>query len=152
MMKRLLIWTVYISGPLTGMPDLDEYRAFYEAIGDQVERYGFTALIPHKQTDPVLNGDWTPQQVYEQDFALVTQSDLVIAYVGRKSHGVGQEIEIAREHNIPVILLYETGCVVSRMTLGNPTILLNVVEADLKSLIDALEKALLQVGVYQSLN
>jgi nucleoside 2-deoxyribosyltransferase len=143
---------IYISGPLTGLADLDEFRAFYEAIGNQGERYGFVVFVPHKHSDPIMNREMTAQQVYYQDYTQVSQAGLMIAYVGRKSHGVGQEIEIAREHGIPVILLSETDCVISRMTLGNPTIWKHLLAPDLKSLVDVLEEFLLQVGLYQTLN
>ena len=45
--------------------------------------------------------------MYEIDRARVSRSGLVIAYAGTPSFGVGIEVEIAREHGIPVILVAE---------------------------------------------
>jgi hypothetical protein len=42
--------------------------------------------------------------------------------VGEPTTGTGQEIEFAKEHNIPAYLLYEKGKQISRMVLGSPNI------------------------------
>ena len=52
----------------------------------------------------------------------VEKSQIVLAYVGVPSLGVGQELEIAREKNIPIVLLMEKNAVISRMARGNPMV------------------------------
>jgi hypothetical protein len=65
-----------------------------------------------------------PANVWRTDFARVTNAELVVAYVGVRSLGVGSEIEMARAGSVPVILVCEVDCVprVSRLVLGSPAV------------------------------
>lgn len=112
---------VYISGALTNAPNLKELRSFYEDIGALCRELAMEPYLPHKFSDPELNPDLSPRQVYEQDKKRVLSSDLVIAYVGVPSLGVGMEIAYADEHDIPVILVYPEGARVSRLVRGLPS-------------------------------
>lgn len=84
------------------------------------KEFHMVPYIPHQHTDPEKHPDITPRQVTKKDKKQVTQSSLVIAYVGRPSIGVGFELAIAEENKIPVILLYEKGKQISRIGLGRP--------------------------------
>ena len=110
----------YISGALTNVPDPDVTKALYEEIGNVCEEIGISAYIPHKHTDPDINKDVTPETVFMVDKQEVLTSDLIIAYVGIQSLGVGMELGLAFTNNIPVILLYESNQRISRMILGIP--------------------------------
>lgn len=107
---------VYISGPLTN----SSKKELYELLGEEFEKCGFTAYIPHQHTDPNKNADIKPEKVYQTDYRKIIESSLVVAYVGEPSLGVGQEIQIAAFHQIPILLVFEKGARVSRMTLGTP--------------------------------
>ena len=107
---------VYISGPLTN----SSKKEFYELLGEEFEKCGFSAYIPHQHTDPVKNSKITPEKVYQTDYRKIIESSLLVAYVGEPSLGVGQEIQIAAFHQIPILLVFEKGARVSRMTLGTP--------------------------------
>lgn len=107
---------VYISGPLTN----SSKKELYELLGEEFEKYGFSAYIPHQHTDPKKNADIKPKEVYQTDYRRIIESSLLVAYVGEPSLGVGQEIQIASFHAIPILLVYEKEARVSRMTLGNP--------------------------------
>lgn len=111
-----------MSGPLTGVEQIAELKAFYEAIGQVCAEAGVDLYLPHRVSDPLANASLTPGEVYAMDRAAIGAADLVIAYVGLPSLGVGCEIEIAREHAIPVVLLYEEGARISRMIRGNPAV------------------------------
>ncbi len=117
---------IYVSGPLTGIEHLDQLKHFYEEIARVCAEQHINAYVPHLYTDPVKNAHMTPQEVYAIDRKNVKQSNLVLAYVGMSSIGVGQEIEIAREKNIPVVLLFEHNAVVSRMARGNPAVIAEI--------------------------
>ncbi len=71
------------------------------------------------------------------DRARVAASDLLLAYVGLPSLGVGSEIEIAHEHGIPIVLLAEQSAQVSRMARGNPAV---VAELRFDDCTDCLEQ------------
>ena len=107
---------VYISGPLTN----SSKKELYELLGEEFEKCGFSAYIPHQHTDPVKNSKITPEKVYQTDYRKIIESSLLVAYVGEPSLGVGQEIQIASFHQIPILLVCEKGAKVSRMTLGTP--------------------------------
>jgi len=132
---------VYISGPLTNHDDVDALKAFYERISELCRRKGMEVYIPHTQgTDPVLNPDIHPKDVYLEDMRQVARADLVIAYVGLPSHGVGAEIERAYHVNVDVILLYEHKAKVSRLIRGCPAVVEQVVFSSFADAPEALEK------------
>lgn len=113
---------VYISGALTALADGARTRVFYELLAEIVSECGLRPYLPHRSTDPVAAPDLDPRSVYEIDRARVARSGLVIAYAGTPSFGVGIEVEIAREHGIPVIVVAERDRTVSRILLGSPAV------------------------------
>lgn len=102
---------VYISGALTNGGN----KELYELLGAEFEKCGFTAYIPHQHTDPIK-----PGKVYQTDYRKIIESSLLVAYVGEPSIEVGQEIQIAAFHQIPILLVFEKEAKVSHMTLGTP--------------------------------
>lgn len=102
---------VYISGA---------NKEIYELLGAEFERCGFTAYIPNQHTDPKKNADIKPDKIYQTDYRKIIESSLLVAYVGKPSLEVGQEIQIAAFHQIPILLVFEKEAKVSRMTLGTP--------------------------------
>lgn len=134
----------YISGALTALEDGARTRLFYELLAEVAGTAGLRAYLPHRVTDPVAAPSIDPRAVYDIDRAHVTGSRVVVAYAGIPSFGVGIEVELAREHGIPVILVVERDRTVSRLLLGNPAVVEVVRFADLdglrRSLIAALER------------
>jgi hypothetical protein len=117
---------VFVSGALTGIADAETVKSNYEHIGRLCEQLGLEAYIPHLYTDPIANPDVPSREVYEVDSYHVRTAGLVIAYVGLPSLGVGQEIEIARQYGVPVVLVYERTHRVSRMTRGSPGVVAEI--------------------------
>jgi len=134
----------YVSGALTSLEDGARTRLFYELLAEVVESAGLRAYLPHRVTDPVTSPNLDPRGVYDIDRAHVTGSRVVVAYGGIPSFGVGIEVELAREHGIPVILVVERDRTVSRLLLGNPAVVEVVRFGDLdglrRSLVAALER------------
>ncbi|MGB7442812.1 MAG: XRE family transcriptional regulator [Coleofasciculaceae cyanobacterium] len=114
---------LYVSGALTGIENPLEVKAFYEAIGSLAQEIGFKVYIPHLNTDPLSNPEISPDQVFETDKNQVSRSDVVIAYLGCPSFGVGMELAYAEMNDIPLILLYERGKNISRFPRGIPTVI-----------------------------
>ena len=115
---------VYVSGALTGLTKDSNKKEFYEAIAtvtDDVLGPG-TAYVPHRKTDPDDNKDALPEEVYQIDKQNVCNSNLVIAYMGIPSFGVGAELEMANTNAIPILLLYRKGDTVSRLPRGMDSI------------------------------
>jgi len=117
---------VYVSGALTGVDDSEFLKAFYEAIGSLCRELSLEAYIPHLITDPCTNPDVTPRKVFETDKYQISQSNLVVAYVGFPSLGVGMELAYAEVKDIPIILLYEQGKNISRFPRGIPTVIAEI--------------------------
>ena len=120
---------VYVSGPLTRLKD-ESIKTLYERIGDLAGTFGIAAHVPHLHTDPKANADVTPEQVYAFDSGHVKDADIVVAYVGETSLGVGMELEMARQNHALVVLISEVGTPVSRLVLGNPAVIDHVQFSD----------------------
>jgi hypothetical protein len=141
---RVEVGEAYVSGALTAPEDGARTRLFYELLAEIVRSVGLRPYLPHRVTDPVAMTHLDPRAVYDIDRAHVTASRVVIAYAGIPSFGVGIEVEMAREHGIPVILVVERDRTVSRLLLGNPAVVEVVRFADLdglrRSLVAAIER------------
>lgn len=114
---------IFFGGPLTDLKEKEKTKVFYRRMADVAEKNGyewFWAFL--NGTDPVKNPEVPSEVVYETDLAELKKSDLMIVYLGEPTTGTGQEIEYAKEHNIPVYLLFEQGKQITRMVLGSPNI------------------------------
>jgi 2'-deoxynucleoside 5'-phosphate N-hydrolase len=136
----------YISGALTALDDAARTKLFYEVLAEIAEATGLRAYLPHRVSDPIVAAHLDPRAVYEIDRAHVTSAAVVIAYAGIPSFGVGIEVELAREHGVPVIVVAERDRPISRLLLGNPAVVEVVKFADLGGLRSALAAALAAVG------
>ncbi|MEH2134079.1 MAG: nucleoside 2-deoxyribosyltransferase [Nostoc sp.] len=136
------MYKVYVSGALTNVENPKESKALYKKIGLLCEEIGLQAYVPHLQTDPVNNPDISPREVFDQDKYQVSNSDLVIAYLGSLSFGVGMELAFAETNKIPIILLYETGKRISRFPRGIPTVIAEIQFQDHEDALNQLKKVL----------
>lgn len=134
----------YVSGALTNGEDLPRLRRLYENIGLLCQELGMEAYVPHLYTDPEHNADKQPDEVYAIDMKRVSQADILIAYVGLPSLGVGAEIERAHHASTDVLLLREHAATVSRLVRGCPAVIGEVAFSDdddaLVQLRDVLEQ------------
>ena len=136
----------YISGALTGLDDAPRTKLFYELLAEIADGARLRPYLPHRVTDPVAAAKCDPRAVYEIDRAHVTAARVLIAYGGLPSFGVGIEVELAREHAIPVIVVAERERAVSRLLLGNPAVVEVVRFGDLEGLRRSLAAALERVA------
>jgi 2'-deoxynucleoside 5'-phosphate N-hydrolase len=143
---RIAAGEAYISGALTALDDAPRTKLFYEVLAEIAEAAGLRAYLPHRVSDPVAAAHLDPRAVYEIDRAHVTSAAVVIAYAGIPSFGVGIEVELAREHAVPVIIVAERDRPISRLLLGNPAVVEVVKFADLDGLRRALAAAIAAVG------
>jgi 2'-deoxynucleoside 5'-phosphate N-hydrolase len=136
--------TVYISGALTDM-DEDQrakLRGFYEKLGEVCREFELEPYSPHVYADPKLVAHLTPEDVDRIDRLAVTQSYLVIAYIGIPSTGVGIEVELAHHAAKPVVLLFEKEKLeqkrITRIVRGNPAIVTEILFEDFDDAYDQL--------------
>jgi hypothetical protein len=127
-MKKLK--KIYIAGALTHAGN--KQKEIYGEIADLCREFCSDVYVPHLGgTDPVKNPEITAFDVWQKNFKIVSESDLVIAYAGEPSLGVGAELEIARNAGNKIILWWFKGEKVSRMARGNPAVI-KMIEAENK--------------------
>jgi hypothetical protein len=140
------IGEAYVSGALTALDDGARTRLFYELLGEVAESVGLRAYLPHRVSDGVAAAHLEARAVYDIDRAHVTSARVVVAYAGIPSFGVGIEVELAREHAVPVVLVVERDRTVSRLLLGNPAVVDVVRFGDLDGLRRGLTAALERIA------
>lgn len=114
---------IFFAGPLTDLKDPETTKAFYRRLADVAKSNGYDYFWAFLNgTDPVLNPDVLPADVYQADIKQLSLSDIMVAYMGEPSTGTGIEIEYAHRHHIPVYILYEKGRRISRMLRGCPAV------------------------------
>jgi hypothetical protein len=142
----IAVGEAYVSGALTALDDAPRTKLFYELLAEIAAAAGLRAYLPHRVTDPVAAAHLDPRAVYEIDRAHVTSAAVLIAYAGIPSFGVGIEVELAREHAVPVIIVTERDRPISRLLLGNPAVVEVVKFTDLEGLRRTLSAALAAVA------
>jgi len=109
----------YVSGALTNLADPAQTRAFYVQIALILRAEGFEPHLPHRSdTDPIEHPEAAPVDVYVRDVRSIATSDLVVAYLGAPSLGVGGELAIAASLAVPIVAVYPPEPAVSRFALG----------------------------------
>lgn len=135
---------IFFAGPLTNLKNPENTKAFYRKLAQVARKNGFDYFWAFLNgTDPVLNPEVSPQEVYQRDTSELAKSDIMIAYLGEPSTGTGIEIEFARNKGIPVWIFYEKGKKISRMLRGCPAVKKEIIfsdEADALTQFDTLLK------------
>ena len=108
----------YISGALLNAAHIDKSRALYERLADACRSVGWDAYVPHQHADPVRDPHLSNVDVAERDLENVAAADVLVAYVGEPSLGVGAEVAIALRAGKRVLLVAEADARVSRFLLG----------------------------------
>ena len=134
-------YDIMVIGPLTVHHDHEKIRDFYDAIVESCNKLGYNAYNAHKFTDPYKNPDISPEEVYSINKKLICSAELVIAYVGAPSTGTGMEMEIAESNKVPIILVYEKTDKISRMVLGNPSVIKKILFTTFEEAIPKIQRA-----------
>jgi deoxycytidylate deaminase len=137
------IGKVYVSGALTVVDENKNLKDIYENVANVCSNFCSNVYVPHLGgTDPVKDPQVDPRAVWKKDHREVASSDLIIAYVGSPSLGVGAELEIARITAADLILWWFQGEKVSRMARGNPAASHLIEAKDQKDLVYKLREIL----------
>ena len=132
---------IYISGGLTHTAE--KQRVIYEKIAEICKSVCADIYVPHLSgTDPIKHPDVKPYDVWVKDHREVATCDLVIAYVGLPSLGVGAELEIARITASDIIIWWFKNEKISRMAKGNPAVIKQIEAENENDLYDKLKKIL----------
>jgi len=108
----------YISGALINAARLEDARRLYERLAEACASAGCAAYVPHQHADPVRDPHLSNTEVARRDLAEVRAADVLVAYVGEPSLGVGAEVAIALADGKRVLLVAESDKKVSRFLLG----------------------------------
>ena len=108
----------YVSGALINAARPDDARRLYERLAEACVSAGCAAYVPHQHADPVRDPHLPNAEVARRDLAEVRAADVLVAYVGEPSLGVGAEVAIALAEGKRVLLIAESDRKVSRFLLG----------------------------------
>lgn len=169
---------IYLASALTHVPS----KYFYQYTEDlhriaEVLKHDLCVQIKYAliDSDPKLieyNDEDKARLCYEWDKEMVVNSDLIIAESSFPSTGLGTEIQIAEQNNIPVILFYKNftdnveapkhytnpdkkehqlqigNGIISLMLRGNPAVILTIEYKDIESLISTLKNTIIKMPTY----
>jgi deoxycytidylate deaminase len=144
---QMTLTSAYISGALTGLSEAQcpDFKALYEVVGNVCNSHDCEAHVPHFHTDPDKHADVPADEVRAFDKKHVRASEVVVAEVTIPSHGVGIELEWAREFGIPVVLLSRKGARVSRLVIGSPAVVYHLEYEDVDEIKEKLPRILRQL-------
>jgi hypothetical protein len=135
---------VFIAGVMTTAAGLVRLETLYEKIGSICESRNFKTFIPHRDANIRRIHDFTPQKLYLINMEKLVEVDLVIAYVGQPSTGVGMEIQQACVLGKDTILISEADSPVSMLLTGCPNIISHIRFKDFNEAASRLDETLLQ--------
>ena len=101
-----------------GSSNLYASKDLYNYIASISLDAGIEPYVPHKNTDPRKDSDVSPNEVFNIDLSNMLNSEIIISYIGCPSLGVGAELAISIQNNLPIIGLYKDTDKVSRFVLG----------------------------------
>jgi len=132
--------SVYVFGPIyiSGK----DYLPVYKDINKLCEKY-FNKVIG---TYPDFwDSKETPREFWDRTYETIKDCDLFIAECSAPSHGVGMELQMGQENNIPIIVLVKEEIEnfdKSTMVLGLPNLKKVIRYRDLTDLYQKLEQEL----------
>lgn len=133
---------VYIAGALSGIFGRVRLEVFYEMIGSLCEKKGFNVFIPHRDHNFDNTPDMTYKLLYEDIMKRLKSVDLLIAYVGAPSTGVGLEVQECMHLGVDVIIVAEEECVLSKPLQGCPAVIEKICFDNFDDAMEQLEKVL----------
>lgn len=138
---------IFFAGSLTDLKNPEKTKAFYVRMADIAKEMGFEYFWAFLSgTDPIKDPEVLAADVYHQDIGALDRSDMMVAYVGEPSTGTGIEIEHAHQTNKPIVIMYEQGKHMSRMLLGCPGIVKQIVFSSEEDALNQLKTCLMSLG------
>ncbi|MGI8547458.1 MAG: helix-turn-helix domain-containing protein [Gemmatimonadaceae bacterium] len=120
--QREFSLTAYIACALSNVSEDEraETSRRVAAVKYVCEEEGIEPYFPGDYTDPQEHAHVPAYKVFEIDRTRVKRSDLLVWVGPHPSTGVGQELDIAYNSLIPIVLLYPENSPISRMVRGIP--------------------------------
>ena len=119
--------SVFISGALSRVSGKVRLEVFYDMIEQLCISKGFDVFLPYRDANPDRIPGMTNRKLYLSNMdRLKNKTNLLIAYVGLPSIGVGMEVEAACNLGVDVILLAEAEVALSKPLQGCPAIVATI--------------------------
>ncbi|MCZ6688759.1 MAG: helix-turn-helix transcriptional regulator [Planctomycetota bacterium] len=127
-----LMYKGYMATALTNLERAARIGVIFisDCVATVCKEHAIDLYEPRKATDPVNNATIQDHVVYLLDRKQVTTSDVVIVLCEYPSFGAGQEIEIAGNATVPLVLLRMGDKKASRMMTGTPVYKVEVTFTD----------------------
>lgn len=128
----------YFSAALTGLTKDERERV--DCIGRECQAVcsamGIYLYLPGDHSDPISHAHLAKEDVHWMDRKMVAAdaADIFVMLCDKPSFGAGQELEIATNAMVPIILIYQDGTKVSRMVTGTPALKTELPFSDLGDL------------------
>jgi hypothetical protein len=134
----------YICGSLTelSLETREWVKPFYSQIADACEKIiGKRPFVPHEHYDPVKHPDFTPKEIDKAERKQICEkTSLLIVVAIAPSWGGGIEVEMANRSNVPIVILHHIDKTVSRLLLGNPSVVARIAYSSHKDALSMLKK------------
>lgn len=153
----------YLASALTGLNGSDRALVFQlsDTIGLVCSDAGIRLYEPRKKTDPVHHAEVPDSEVFHLDRERVIASDLVIFLSHFPSTGAGEELDIAFNALVPILVISHAETKVSRMVTGIPGLVRQIsyeepedlrssLAAELAQIRPLLEQRKLALGAYDA--
>ncbi len=116
--------SVFISGALSRVSGKVRLEVFYDLIAQLCQRKGFRVFLPYRDANPDKIPGLSNRQLYLSNMEkLGKDTNLLIAYCGLPSVGVGMEVQAASQLGLDVIALAEKDLELSKPLQGCPAII-----------------------------
>ena len=137
----------YLACALTGLTP-EERKIMFELsaiVAETCREHDIDLYEPHKHTDPVRHDGISADTVFKLDRERVLGADLLIHLCHHPSTGAGEELDIASNALVPLILISHSETRVSRMVRGIPSFKLEIKYTDHDNLEYQLKGCLTEV-------
>lgn len=137
----------YLACALTGLsPVQREQIVELSDLVDQICRsHEIDLYQPSHHTDPVKHANVPAESVFELDRERVLRSDLLIHLCHHPSTGAGEELAMASDALLPILLISHNQTRVSRMITGIPAFKVEIKYTDHDNLRSQLKDALIEI-------
>lgn len=112
--------SVYFASALTGLDEAQKTRILADAaiVREVCQELRLYLYEPCQYTDPVKDEHIPAEEVYRIDRLHVSDAVVMVLDARFPSFGAGQEVEIATQYGVPIVLLWPDGVSVTRMVRG----------------------------------
>ena len=131
--------SVYIFGPINLFGN--DYLPTYKHLTKLCKKYFDKVLCTYPDFWETKE---TPEEFYKRTYEEITKCDFFICEVSSPSMGVGMELQMGKEHNIPCIAICKEGIKPSKMIEGNPCVKQIIYYKTIEDLSLKLEKAIIE--------